>query len=40
VALINALFFICRKLAGLSITLQGNLDPCALYSSEVSSYFW
>jgi len=31
--------FFCRKLAGPDITLQGNLDPFALYSSKVSSFF-
>jgi len=33
------LFFIVRRLVGPGVTLQGNLDPCALYSSEVSYNF-
>ena len=33
------LLFSVRHCVGPSITLQGNLDPCTLYSSEVSFVF-
>jgi len=28
---------IARKVCGESLTLQGNLDPCALYADKVSN---
>lgn len=27
---------VSRELVGKTVTLQGNLDPCALYASEVT----
>jgi uroporphyrinogen-III decarboxylase len=27
----------CRERVGKTVTLQGNLDPCALYASEVTT---
>ena len=31
---------LCRSLLGDSVTLQGNLDPCALFSEKVNSYIY
>jgi uroporphyrinogen decarboxylase len=30
----DSMVLCCRRLAGPNITLQGNLDPCALYAGQ------